>query len=181
MKLTLIAMLAALPLMAQEGTPQPPQEQAPAARKMDRAEFMAKYDVNKDGKIDEQERAAIKAARKAEFEKKMLEKFDTNKDGKLDEQEKEAMRAELAKHRPQGARPHGPRPEGARPEGKPNGPRHGGRKGHKPHGPKPEAKACPCPAAQGEPCKCGAPEGAPASEGKPCSCPAPAPEGAPAE
>lgn len=121
---------------------------------------MAKFDTNKDGKIDEQEREAIKAAheaRKAEFEKKLLEKFDTNKDGVLDEQEKAAAKAEFAKKRGCcGPRPHGP---------KHHGPRHHGPRHHGPKGP-----GC-CPPAP----PCGdkpAPEAAPAE---------PAPEAAPAE
>lgn len=82
-------------------------------REARRAAFMEKFDTNKDGKIDEQEKEAIKAAfaaRKAEFEKKILEKYDTNKDGQLDEQEKAAAKADFMKHhagRPH--RHHGPR------------------------------------------------------------------------
>lgn len=68
-KTLFIALAAALPLMAQEPAPQPEQgpaapQPAPCEQKADahakcRAEFMEKYDVNKDGKIDAQEKAAI--------------------------------------------------------------------------------------------------------------------------
>jgi hypothetical protein len=51
-------------------------------------EFMEKYDTNKDGRIDDNERRAYYEARKQEY---MLRNYDANKDGKIDEQEKEAM------------------------------------------------------------------------------------------
>ncbi len=64
--------------------------------------MLEKFDANKDGQLDEQEKAAMKAAREArhaEMKQKMLEKFDANKDGQLDEQEKAAMKAEFeARH-----------------------------------------------------------------------------------
>ena len=60
-----------------------------------RAEILQKYDTNKDGKLDDAEKAAMKADFKAQHEQRkaeMLAKFDTNKDGKLDDAEKAAMR-----------------------------------------------------------------------------------------
>jgi EF hand len=57
---------------------------------------LKKYDANKDGALDESEKAAMeadKAKKKAEGEAKRLEKFDTNKDGKLDEAEIAAEKA----------------------------------------------------------------------------------------
>jgi Ca2+-binding EF-hand superfamily protein len=60
-----------------------------------RAEILQKYDLNKDGKLDASEKAAMKAdfqAKRAERKAEMLAKFDTNKDGKLDDGEKAAMR-----------------------------------------------------------------------------------------
>ena len=51
-------------------------------------EMIAKFDKDGDGKLNNEERAAAKAARK----EMMLEKFDTNKDGTLDETEKAAMK-----------------------------------------------------------------------------------------
>ena len=51
-----------------------------------RAEMLEKYDANKDGKLDDNEREAARAARKAE----MLQRFDTDKDGELSDSEREA-------------------------------------------------------------------------------------------
>lgn len=103
-----------------------------------KAQFMEKFDANKDGQIDEQEKEAIKAefAKHAEERKaKFMEKFDVNKDGQIDEQEKEAVKAEFGKH-------HQGRP-GC---GKHHGPRHHGKPGCGKHeGPRPGCKcACPC-------------------------------------
>src|SRR5262245_8371179 len=60
-----------------------------------RAELLQKFDKNGDGKLDDAERAAMKAAfaaRRAEQKKEMLTKYDTNKDGVLDDAERAAMR-----------------------------------------------------------------------------------------
>jgi 5-hydroxyisourate hydrolase-like protein (transthyretin family) len=62
-----------------------------------RAEILQKYDTNKDGKLDDSEKAVLKADFQAKREQKkaeMLAKFDTNKNGKLDDSEKAAMRDE---------------------------------------------------------------------------------------
>jgi Ca2+-binding EF-hand superfamily protein len=62
-----------------------------------RTEILQKYDTNKDGKLDDTEKAAMKAdfqAKHAQKKAEMLAKFDTNKDGKLDDTEKAAMRDE---------------------------------------------------------------------------------------
>jgi hypothetical protein len=67
-----------------------------------RAEIMQKYDLNKDGKLDDGEKAAMRADFKAKFEQKraeMISRFDTNKDGKLDDGEKAAMRDTLTTER----------------------------------------------------------------------------------
>lgn len=64
-----------------------------------RAEILQKFDTNKDGKLDDSEKAALKAEFQAKREQRkaeMLAKFDTNKDGKLDDAEKAAMRDERA-------------------------------------------------------------------------------------
>ena len=52
-----------------------------------KAEVLNKYDANKDGKLDDTERAALRADRKAQ----RIAQFDTNKDGTLSESEKKAM------------------------------------------------------------------------------------------
>ncbi len=143
---------AALPALAQEAPapcdkPCAPKCHRPHGPRGDMHKHMLeKFDANKDGQLDEQEKAAMKAAREArhaEMKQKMLEKFDANKDGQLDEQEKAAMKAEFEAKRgekpcgdkpccgPKG--PRGPKP-GCGPEGHgPKGPRH-----HKGHGPRPD-------------------------------------------
>jgi hypothetical protein len=64
--------------------------------------MMEKFDADKDGKLDDDEKAALKAAmekRRAEMEKRhaereqaMLEKYDANDDGKLDDAERAEAR-----------------------------------------------------------------------------------------
>jgi EF-hand domain pair len=64
-----------------------------------RGEILQKYDTNKDGKLDDTEKATMKAdfqAKREQRKAEMLAKFDTNKDGKLDDTEKAAMRDERA-------------------------------------------------------------------------------------
>ena len=58
-------------------------------------ELLDKFDKNGDGKLDDAERADMKAAfaaKRAEHHKEMLTTWDTNKDGKLDDAERAAMR-----------------------------------------------------------------------------------------
>ncbi len=64
-----------------------------------KAELIKKYDKNGDGKLDDQEKAALRADMKAKHEARraeMLAKYDTNKDGKLDDQERAVMQNERA-------------------------------------------------------------------------------------
>jgi Ca2+-binding EF-hand superfamily protein len=78
-----------------------PAGERPADRPMPR-EVLEKFDTNKDGKLDEGEREAAKAAhqaREAEFKKKMLEKFDKDGNGELSEEEKEEMKKAMRKER----------------------------------------------------------------------------------
>ncbi|MBA3849201.1 MAG: hypothetical protein C0502_04295 [Opitutus sp.] len=70
---------------------------------------LAKYDANKDGKLDEAELAAMKVDKDAKREakqKERLEKYDANKDSKVDKAEREAETAdkEKAKAEKQAAR-----------------------------------------------------------------------------
>ena len=61
----------------------------------DRGQMIQKYDTNKDGKLDDSEKAAMKAdfnAKRAEKKSEMLGKYDTNKDGKLDPSERAVAR-----------------------------------------------------------------------------------------
>jgi Ca2+-binding EF-hand superfamily protein len=65
-------------------------------------ELMQKFDKNADGKLDDAERADLKAAfaaKRAERHQEMLAQFDTNKDGKLDDAERAAMRDARATER----------------------------------------------------------------------------------
>jgi hypothetical protein len=67
-----------------------------------RAEILQKYDLNKDGKLDDGEKAAMRADFKAKREKEraeLISKFDTNKDGKLDASERAVMRDTLETER----------------------------------------------------------------------------------
>ncbi len=61
------------------------------------------YDINKDGKIDEQERVAMKADRAAKRQARLLAKYDANKNGQLDTEEEAKHQADLAKRREQRA------------------------------------------------------------------------------
>lgn len=60
-------------------------------------EMLKKYDANKDGALDDAEKAAMKAdadAKAKEMKAANLAKYDANKDGKLDAAEKAAMKAD---------------------------------------------------------------------------------------
>ena len=60
-----------------------------------RAQVIQKYDTNKDGTLDDQEKATMKAdfeAKRTEMKKELLAKYDTNKDGKLDDGERKVAR-----------------------------------------------------------------------------------------
>ena len=72
-----------------------------------KAKFMEKFDADKDGKLSDAEKEAVKAdmkakfeARRAEMKAKFMEKFDADKDGKLSDAEKEAAKAEFKKNAP---------------------------------------------------------------------------------
>ena len=124
-KALLIALFAAMPIMAQEcpkmpeGAPKKPccmkKMQRPQLSEEKKAEmkakFMEKFDADKDGKLSDAEKEAIKAEMKAKFEArrsemkaKFMEKFDADKDGQLSDAEKEAAKAEFEKRGPKGPR-----------------------------------------------------------------------------
>ncbi|MGN0868340.1 MAG: hypothetical protein ACI4O9_02290 [Akkermansia sp.] len=187
-KSILIALFAAMPLFAQEAAPEaaapaPAPEaaaapeagqpgcgcrrhhgQRPELTEEQKAEFRArmleKFDTNKDGQLDEQEKEAMRAAHRAHRGEGRCGK-GPRPEGKP------------------GCCPKGPRPEGKpgccpkgpRPEGKcgcPKGPRPEGKPGCCPKGPRPEGK-CGCPKGPRPECK-------PAPEAAPAEAPAPAPE-----
>lgn len=55
--------------------------------------MVEKFDANKDGKLDDAEKAQLKAAFAAKKAEK-LARFDANKDGQLDETERQVMHEE---------------------------------------------------------------------------------------
>lgn len=57
------------------------------------------YDLNKDGKLDEQEIAAMKADRAAKRQARLLAKYDANKNGQLEPVEEAVHKADLEKRR----------------------------------------------------------------------------------
>lgn len=62
---------------------------------MRKAKLLERFDTNKDGQLDESERAAMKKAfeaKRAERHQEMLAKYDLDKDGKLSESERAAAR-----------------------------------------------------------------------------------------
>ena len=60
----------------------------------ERAKALEKYDKNANGKLDDDEREAIRKERRAENAAAALKKFDKNGDGKLDASEREAAKAD---------------------------------------------------------------------------------------
>lgn len=63
-----------------------------------KGDMLKKFDKDGDGKLNDAEKAEMKAAweaRRAEREKEMLAQFDTDKDGKLSDEEKAAMKAAM--------------------------------------------------------------------------------------
>lgn len=57
--------------------------------------FFKKYDKDGDGKLNDEEKAAMKADR-SKKRAEMIEKYDTNKDGKLDKEERAKAKADRA-------------------------------------------------------------------------------------
>jgi Ca2+-binding EF-hand superfamily protein len=78
------------PIQAAEG------EKAPTQRKTIQQNMLAKYDANKNGALDPEEKAEIKKARDSKREE-MLQKFDANKDGKLSKEERASARSSSRK------------------------------------------------------------------------------------
>ena len=72
-------------------------EEATKEEKQPSKAALEKYDLNKDGKLDEAETATMKAAIAAKAKatrEANLAKYDANKDGKLDDGEKAARKAD---------------------------------------------------------------------------------------
>ncbi|MGY8767847.1 MAG: EF-hand domain-containing protein [Pirellulales bacterium] len=95
--------------------------QAPSAERM--KEILEKFDANKDGKLDEKEKAALmKEVRSRQGEGKgqrpsreeMIKKFDKNKDGELNKEEMAAARKAMAAQRGAGKKPGAAKKDGAK-------------------------------------------------------------------
>ena len=85
-----------------QGLRRPPRPSRPGP-----AQLLEKYDANKNGVLDPEEKEAAKAewqAHRKEREAQMLERFDANKNGVLDPEEKEAARKEFKAKPGRGAR-----------------------------------------------------------------------------
>ncbi len=88
-----LALLISAPLIAGAATYAAAQGSGPS-----RETLIQKFDKNGDGKLDDAERADMKAAfaaKRAAHRQAMLEKYDTNQDGKLEPAERAAMRDDL--------------------------------------------------------------------------------------
>jgi len=59
-----------------------------------RPRVLEKYDKNANGKLDDDEREAMRKDRRSENAAAALKKFDKNGDGKLDASEREAAKAD---------------------------------------------------------------------------------------
>jgi len=95
---TLSALLASCAFAVAEDKPKRPdrpQREIPPA-------MLEKFDTDKDGKLSEDERKAMRTemdGKREQFRAKMLEKFDADKDGKLSDAEKAAMKEAMkARH-----------------------------------------------------------------------------------
>ena len=129
---SITACLSALILTATtHAAPSEPRD--PAAR---RAEMMKKFDKDGDGKLNEEERAALREEGQKR-RKEIIVKFDKDGDGKLNEEERKAAGAEMRKNRggrsggdagKPGKRP-GKRPAPGEGDGRPKGGKRPGKKG----------------------------------------------------
>ena len=84
--LALAVLVAPLPLRAED-----------AAKEKPLTKNQEKYDADKDGKLNDAEKAAAKEVKKAKAKathEANLAKYDANKDGKLDAEEKAKMKAD---------------------------------------------------------------------------------------
>lgn len=63
-----------------------------------RARMLERFDANRDGRLDDQERGAMKAA-KAQRRAQLRERFDANRDGHLDPREKQQAKTAMRAHR----------------------------------------------------------------------------------
>jgi hypothetical protein len=106
MKIKLFAFIALVAgLAVASGTPEK-EERRKDRGKPGIKQWLEKFDANKDGKLDKEERALLVAYRKAEF----LKRFDKNGDGKICDKEKKAAAEAMKDRRGPGPNGKGPRP-----------------------------------------------------------------------
>lgn len=74
-----------------------PEEKKEKKAEKARGKVLEKYDKNANGKLDEDEREAMRKDRRAEGVAAALKKYDKNGDGKLDDSEREAAKADRRK------------------------------------------------------------------------------------
>jgi hypothetical protein len=91
----LLGLAAASTLKAEDAPSATPK---PRARAKADPKMLEKYDTNKNGKIDPDEREAMKKDRQA-LHDETIKKYDKNGDGKLDADERAAMREDLKKNK----------------------------------------------------------------------------------
>lgn len=103
MKNKLIALIALVAgLAVASGTPEK-EEGRKDRSKPGIKQWIEKFDANKDGKLDVEERKLLAAWRKAEI----VKKFDKNGDGKLCEKERKAVAEAMKKRRDARPKPDG--------------------------------------------------------------------------
>ena len=103
MKNKLIALIALVAgLAVASGTPEK-EEGRKDRSKPGIKQWIEKFDANKDGKLDVEERKLLAAWRKAEI----VKKFDKNGDGKLCEKERKAVAEAMKKRRDARSKPDG--------------------------------------------------------------------------
>ena len=106
MKIKLFAFIALVAgLAVASGTPEK-EEGRKDRGKPGFKQLLEKFDANKDGKLDKEERKLLVAYRKAEF----MKRFDKNGDGKICDKEKKAAAEAMKDRRGPGPNGRGPRP-----------------------------------------------------------------------
>ena len=116
MKIKLFALIAIVAgLAVASGTPEK-EEGRKDRGKPGIKQWLEKFDANKDGKLDAEERKLLVAYRKAEF----IKRFDKDGDGKIGPEEKKAA-AEAMKKRRGGPKSEGKKGKGPKGKGKGKG------------------------------------------------------------
>ena len=106
MKIKLFAFIALLAgLAVASGTPEK-EEGRKDRGKPGIKQWLEKFDANKDGKLDKEERKLLVAHRKAEF----IKRFDKNGDGKICDKEKKAAAEAIKDRRGPRGKGKGPKP-----------------------------------------------------------------------